>query len=133
MVKKFLFAATALVICLAAARAQKASASPADKSSQPTPAQLRQMARDAHTTEQYATLARFYDQLAKSYLARADEERQEWQRRSQNVVSIAAKYPRPVDSARNLYEYYAYKATEAGGLAAKYRGLAEPASAPAAR
>jgi hypothetical protein len=41
-------------------------------------------------------------------------------------MGAAAKYPRPVDSARNLYEYYMYKASEAGTLEAKYSRLAEP-------
>ena len=35
---------------------------------------------------------------------------------------------RPVDSARNLYEYYMYKASEAGALEAKYSRLASPES-----
>jgi len=41
-------------------------------------------------------------------------------------MSMAAKYPRPADSARNLYEYYMYKANKAGALEAKYTNLAAP-------
>ncbi len=39
-------------------------------------------------------------------------------------MATAAKYPRPVDSARNLYEYYLSKAFEAEKLSARYSQLA---------
>jgi len=86
------------------------------------------MARDAHTPEQYATLAQTYGQLQKTYNDKASEEKLEWERRSQITTSLYAKYPKPADSARNLYEYYAYKASEAGALATKYSQLASPAA-----
>jgi len=122
--KNSVLAASVLSIALVTAAASTAFAMPADKSSQPSAGQLKQMAKDAHTPEQYTALAQSYSQLQKSYLEKATEEKQEWDRRSQNIMSIAAKYPRPVDSARNLYEYYAYKASEAGALASKYSQLA---------
>jgi hypothetical protein len=131
--KNTFVAATTLSLALAISAATTASALPADKTSQPTGAQLKQMANDAKTPEQYTAVAQSYSQLQKSYLAKAAEEKQEWDRRSQNIVSIAAKYPRPVDSARNLYEYYSYKASESAALAAKYSQLAAPASTPAAK
>jgi hypothetical protein len=131
--KNNILAASVLTLALVTAASATALASPADNSSQPTSAQLKQMAKDAHTPEQYTALAQSYGQLQKSYLDKAAEEKQEWDRRSQNVMSIAAKYPRPVDSARNLYEYYSYKASEAGALAAKYSQLAAPSQAPAAK
>jgi len=101
-------------------------ASSAENDTHYTQAQLKQMARDAHTPEQYNALAGYYEKQQSDYLHQATEEKQEWVRRSQNIVSIAAKYPRPVDSARYLYEYYAYKAAEAGQLAAKYSQLSAP-------
>jgi hypothetical protein len=94
-----------------------------------THAQVKQLVRDAHTPDQYKTLASYYDAQQKSYLQQAADEKREWDRRSQNAVGVAAKYPRPVDSARNLYEYYMYKASEAGSLTAKYAQLSVP-SAP---
>jgi len=126
--KNSVLAASILSLALVTAAANTASATPADTPSQPSSSQLKQMAKDAHTPEQYTALAQSYSELQKSYLAKAAEEKQEWDRRSQNIMSIAAKYPRPVDSARNLYEYYAYKATEAGALATKYSQLAAPAA-----
>ncbi len=89
-----------------------------------TKAQLKQMLRDAHTPEQYKALASYYDEQSKSYLQQAADEKKEWERRSQNVQGVAAKYPRPSDSARNLYEYYMYKASESTSLEANYDQLA---------
>ena len=95
-----------------------------------TKSQLKQMVQVAHTPEQYNALSQYYAARQSDYAKQAAEEKQEWDRRSKNVMVVAAKYPRPVDSARNLYEYYAYMAAEQGKLAAKYSQLA--ASAPPA-
>ena len=43
-----------------------------------------------------------------------------------NVMGVLAKYPRPVDSARNLHEYYMYAASEAGTLETTYSRMASP-------
>jgi hypothetical protein len=126
--KNSLVAASVLSLALLTAAVTTAFAMPADQTSQPSGAQLKQMAKDAHTPEQYSALAQSYSQLEKSYLAKAAEEKQEWDRRSQITTSLYAKYPKPADSARNLYEYYAYKASEAGALATKYSQLVAPAA-----
>jgi hypothetical protein len=89
-----------------------------------SPTQLKRLAQAAHTPEQYKNLAITYAKQQSYFLQQAAEEKVEWQRRSQNIVSINAKYPRPVDSARYLYEYYVYKAAEAGSLSAKYDQMA---------
>jgi hypothetical protein len=88
---------------------------------------LAQLRKEAHTPEQYRALAVYFDQRKRSFQKQANQEKKEWERRSQNVVGPAAKYPRPVDSARNLYEYYDYEAHQAGVLQAQYERLAEPA------
>lgn len=93
-----------------------------------TQAQVKELKRSAHAPEQYKVLASYYGDRRNSYLQEAAEEKKEWDRRSQNVVGVLAKYPEPVDSARNLYEYYMYKASEAGALEAKYSRLASPES-----
>jgi hypothetical protein len=123
--KRNLFAASIVSFALAAAVNAQGITSSAENGTQ---SQMKQLAREAHTPEQYGALADYYGQRQKYYLQQATEEKQEWARRSQNIVSIAAKYPRPVDSARYLYEYYAYMASETGALAAKYGQLAVPAS-----
>jgi hypothetical protein len=86
-------------------------------------ARVKQLVRDAHTPDQYRVLASYYDEQQKAYLKQAADEKQEWLLRSQNIVGVAAKYPRPVDSARNLYEYYTHKAAEAGDQHTKYAQL----------
>ena len=91
--------------------------------------QLKRMAREAHTPEQYKALAASYENQQKDYLKLAADEKQEWIRRSPITGSLNAKYPRPADQAKNAYECYVEKASKAGALSAKYAQLAEPASA----
>ena len=116
----------ACVLTLALATLGNAQTNPSPAGNEPhySKAELKKMAQDAHTPSEYAALASYYGNQQKHYLAQAAEEKQEWERRSANIVLIAAKYPRPVDSAHYLYDYYAYKATETGQLAAKYSQLA---------
>jgi hypothetical protein len=94
---------------------------------------LKQLAHEARTQEQYMAFADCYEKLQNNYLQQAAEEKQEWARRSQNIMALAAKYPRPVDSARNLYEYYLSKASEAGKLSVKYSQLAAQEASAKAR
>jgi len=42
---------------------------------------------------------------------------------------LSEKWPRPGDSARNLHDYYQYKAAQSAALLGNYRRLAETASA----
>lgn len=80
--------------------------------------------RTAHSPVQYHALALYFHQHQAELLLQAQAEKTEWQRRSQNVVGIAAKYPRPVDSARNRYEYFQYEADRAGQQAVHFDSLA---------
>ncbi|MGA2672797.1 MAG: hypothetical protein ABSE99_06170 [Terracidiphilus sp.] len=121
-----LLAAGILTVALSGMGSAQGAASPAQSDAQYTKAQLKQLVRDAHTSQQYGVLAAYYGSQQKDYLKQAAEEKQEWIRRSQNIMVVAAKYPRPVDSARYLYEYFTTKATEAGQQAARYGQLAAP-------
>jgi hypothetical protein len=49
----------------------------------------------------------------------------EWERRSIDVSGPSAKAVRPVDSARNLYQYHQYEADHAGKLAVQYEKSAQ--------
>jgi len=121
-----LFAACILALALAGeARAQSAAPS-AETGTHCTKAQVKELALNAHAPTQYAVLASYYGAQKADYLHQAAEEKKEWERRAQNVTGVAAKYPRPVDSARNLYEYYMYKASKAETLQAKFSQLAVP-------
>jgi hypothetical protein len=118
------FATYLLSIALAGCVSAQGMAASIDTSSLCEHSHLKQMAREAHTQEQYKAVAECYEKLQNKYLQKAEEEKQEWALRSQNVMDTAAKYPRPVDSARNRYEYLMTKASKAGELSAKYSQLA---------
>jgi Zn-dependent oligopeptidase len=122
--KPNLLSTSLLLIALAGFVSAQGAAVPSDKASLCPHSHLKQMAREARTQEQYTALADCYKQIQKNYLQRATEEKQEWERISQNITASSAKYPRPVDSARNRYEYYLSKASEAGELSARYSQLA---------
>jgi len=119
-----MFEAFLLSFALAGFVSAQGTEEPNDTVSLCSQSHLKQLAHEARTQEQYTAVAGCYDKLQKNYLEKAAEEKQEWERRSQNVTASAAKYPRPVDSARNLYEHYQSKASEAGELSAKYSQLA---------
>jgi hypothetical protein len=129
MMKMSLIAASALSVVLVGAGSAQGASFPAQNDQQLTQPQMKQLSRTAHTPEQYRTLANYFDKQQQSFLQQARDEKAEWARRSQNTTSISAKYPRPVDSARYLYEYYVYKASEASALSAKYNRLANPSGA----
>jgi hypothetical protein len=98
----------------------------ADESAAPdyTKAELHKLVREAHSSEQYRSLARYFRAQQTKYQQQAQEEKAEWERRSQNVTGAAAKYPRPVDSSRNRYEYFTYKAGQLDSQASHYETLA---------
>jgi hypothetical protein len=124
LMKRSLFAASLLSLALVGIGNAQGTVSSPETDAHYTQAQLKQLALNAHTPTQYSNLASYFSGQPRTYLQKAADEKREWERRSQNITSIAAKYPRPVDSARNLYEYYMYKASEAGSLEAKYSHLA---------
>jgi len=121
--KRTVFAASIVGLVLVGFGTASGQAPSSDKSEHYSQAQLKQMTLAAHTPEQYKALASSYTKQQSYFLRQAAEEKQEWERRSANIVSVNAKYPRPVDSARYLYEYDAYKASEAGALSLKYAQL----------
>ena len=126
-----LIAAGILTLAFVGVGSAQGAVGSAGDDSHSSQAQLKKMAREAHTPEQYKALAVSYGMQQKDYLKQAADEKQEWIRRSQITVSLYAKYPKPADEAKYLYEYYVEKASEAGALSAKYAQLAEPAGAAA--
>jgi len=126
MMKKGFSGASILFFALMSVATAHGAVAPAAEVDHVNNAQLKQMAREAHTPEQYQALANSYERQQKYYLKQAADEKQEWVRRSQITTSLYAKSPSPADTARNLYEYYVEKASEAGALSAKYSQMAEP-------
>lgn len=97
--------------------------------SQPTQGQryskseIQQMIRAAHTPQEYQALAEYFRSEQQAFESKALVEKAEWDRRSQNVTGPLAKYPRPVDSSRNRYEYFAYEAQQMGQQADHFENL----------
>ena len=98
---------------------------PAQTASAPryTHSELRKMVQEAHTEQQYKELASYFRSRQQAFEQQAQVEKVEWSRRSQNVTSMAAKYPRPVDSSRNRYEYFIYEAGKMSQQAEHYESL----------
>jgi hypothetical protein len=92
--------------------------------------ELKRLEQGAKTSAQFTVLAGYYRQREREFSAKAADQKIEWERRSQNVTGPSAKPPRPVDSARNLYEYYQYEADQAAKLAAQYEKSAQAHGSP---
>jgi hypothetical protein len=116
---------TAFVFLAAAGIAENTTQGSAHESPHYTRTEIKQLRRDAHTVPQYQVLSDYFRQQRQTFQEQAEAEKREWDRRNQNIVGSAAKYPRPVDSARNLYEYYSYEASKSAVLAAQYQQLAQ--------
>jgi hypothetical protein len=121
-----LFATCILALALAGVASAQSADSSTETGAHYTKAQVKELALNAHAPEHYTVLAGYYGAQKADYLRLAAEEKKEWERMSKNVSGAFGKYPRPVDSARNLYEYYLYKASKAETLQAKYSQLAVP-------
>ena len=126
--KYALIAPIILVFAVATSGPAQQQAGSTSATSHYTRPQLKQLLRNAQSQEQYQTLANYYRGQQDVYSGAAAQEKQDWILRSQNVMVVAAKYPRPVDSARYLYEYYADQAKLAGQSAVKYQQLAVTAA-----
>jgi hypothetical protein len=107
--------------------AAKLANPPSEAATPITRAQIRRLMREAHTPEQYGTLADYYAEQDRLYTAKAVEMMHLWRERNE-VYFRVEKWPRPVDSARNLHDYYVYKASEAERLRVKYSQLADAAA-----
>ena len=68
------------------------------------------MIRDARTVQTVQNPRLVFQGAAAGLPVQAQSEKAEWDRRSQNTTGISQKYPRPVDSSRNRYEYFTYEA-----------------------
>jgi hypothetical protein len=89
--------------------------------------EVRQMIRDAHSVEQYKTLASFFRARQQAFEQQAQSEKAEWDRRSQIAAASYEKYPRPADSSRNRYEYFTYEASQMSQQAAHFESLSATA------
>jgi hypothetical protein len=83
--------------------------------------------KSANSKAQYEQLASYFHRQEAQYRAEAAAERAERDSRAQINAGMAQKYPRPVDSAQNLYQSYVSKADNAALRARHYEMLATPA------
>lgn len=83
-----------------------------------TRSELRRLIRNAHTDEQYQTLATCFRALETHFRRKAADQDQEYQRL--RFRTLPAKYPTPADSAKGLRDYYRYRAAQADVMAAKF-------------
>ena len=120
MKKSAVKAALALSCILAAACSVKADPTDAPQYSR---SEVKRMIRDAHTAGQYHLLASYFRTQQERFEQQAASEKKEWDRRAANVSGPAAKYPRPVDSSRNRYEYFTAEAQEMDRQASRYESL----------
>lgn len=94
-----------------------------------TSAQIKKLAHEAHTVQQYTILADYYAAQQRMYKSKSVEQMHLWRERAEMPTPLNEKWPRPVDSARNLHDYYEYKAAQAAVQFAKYDRLADATSA----
>jgi hypothetical protein len=116
-----LIASSALLACVLTSTAVHADSGAAATYSH---ADLKKMMREAHTTEQYLELASYFRWREQQFVQQAHDEEVEGARRSANAYLAAAKYPNPVTSSRNRYEYFTYEAGKMSREAAHYETLA---------
>jgi hypothetical protein len=121
-----LFATCILALAFAGVASAQSAASSAETGAHCTKAQVKELKRHAQAPAQYTVLASYCGAQKADYLRLAAEAKKEWVQRSKNDSGHFGKYPRPVDSSRNLYEYYLYKASKTETLQAKYSQLAVP-------
>jgi len=94
-----------------------------------TSSQLKQMICDAHTPQQYQALADYYRWRQQDFEQKAKSEKVEWDRRWQILTGGAMeKYPRPVDSSRNRYEYFNFEAQRMSRQAEYFESLSMSAA-----
>lgn len=117
------------LMLLFSAATQLASAQQTASDARLTRAEVRRMVREAHTVDQYSALADYYATAGRMYKRKAAEEMHLWAERSAMINPLSEKWPRPVDSARNLHDYYEYKANQAFQLQTKYSKLADELAA----
>ena len=93
-----------------------------------SPAEIKQLVKDAHTQTQYEALTSYYKAQQQTFNAHAQDEWSEYVRRSQLTSGPMQKYPRPVDSSKNRYEYFSYEAAQMADRAAYFEKLSSSKS-----
>jgi hypothetical protein len=97
---------------------------PASVATAPSQREIHSLVRNAHTPAEYTQLASYFHQQETGYRSKATAEKLELDRRRMITTGPYQKYPRPVDSAQNLYDYYVASADAAAARARHFDQLA---------
>jgi hypothetical protein len=122
----FLLACPIVFLAMSGTIGSAAATASADKPEY-TSAQIRKMIREAHTVQQYTVLADYYQTRQRMYQRKAAEEMHLWSERNAVISPVMEKWPRPVDSARNLHDYYEHMADDSAAKVAHFNHLADAA------
>ena len=90
-------------------------------------AQIRKMVKEARTVQQYTVLADYYQARSRMFKQKAAEEMHLWAERNAVISPVYEKWPRPVDSAHNLYDYYLAMENDSAAKVAYFNRLADTA------
>ena len=90
-------------------------------------AQIRKMVKEAHTVQQYTVLADYYQARSRMFKQEAAEAMHLWAERNAVISPVYEKWPRPVDSAHNLYDYYVAMENDSAAKVAHFNQLADAA------
>jgi hypothetical protein len=88
--------------------------------------ELKRQAKQAQTVEDLHRLAEGYRREESLFRRDAEQEKAELARRIQQTGGRTMKYPSPVDSARNLYQYDIAEADEMANKAESFDAQAAP-------
>jgi hypothetical protein len=127
MLRRTLLSFAVLVVALTAGTVPAAASTRPSDNPDYTPAQVRKMAREAHTVQQYTVLADYYQTRQRMFKRKAAEEMHLWAQRNAVITPLSEKWPRPVDSARNLYDYYVAMENDSAAKVAHFNQLADAA------
>jgi hypothetical protein len=119
-----LLLASSLLACAAASPAIRAESASTQNLSH---ADLKHMVQSARTSEDYLTLASYFRWRQQQFEQQAQSEKVELDRRAMNSYLAAAKYPNPIASSRNRYEYFEYEAQKMSAQAAHFESLSAKA------
>jgi hypothetical protein len=92
-----------------------------------SPPRVHSLLRTATSTTEFRKIAESYQQEQARYSAEAAAEKIELDRRARINAGLEQKYPRPVDSAKYLYQFYLYEAEDSARQARHYDQLASGA------
>ncbi len=112
----------AVTIALAMCASAGVHAQPSDSHNY-SKSEIKQMIRDAQSVQQFQALAAYFRSRQQAMKQQAHSEIVEWERRSQITAGLYEKYPRPVDSSRNRYEYFNYEAKQMALQARHFESL----------